>query len=202
MQQQTKKTGNQQQSAKPQAGQPNNGSNVWDFNQFKQGTEAWNSAWNEMLAHNANSEKWTQTYNQGNKNFGGWMNSWNQFTNTASDATSEYYQAFGQKCTQWQSQWYNYTNECSAMNNKTYGQYNQMFQNAFNWKTYDQCISWSEGCAIATQKIWGEYCANGAQNALDCQESLYQPMMKQVFNWQDRCWKAWAKYAKNACNWG
>lgn len=200
MQQQSKKNTSQQGSSKPQGGQPQYGSNVWDLNEMRKGTEAWNRAWTDMLAHNGNSEKWNQTFNQGNKNISGWMSAWNQYTTTCSDACTEYTQAYMQKCTEGQNQAYSYVNECSATANKAYGQYNQMFQNAFNCKTYDQCASWLENFASATQKITADAYADAAQAGLDCQERLGQPLVRQAFNWQERCWKAWSKYAKAACN--
>ncbi len=202
MQQQTKKTSNQQQGSKQTSGQPSNGSNVWDFNEFRKGTEAWSNAWQDMFAHNTNSEKWGRTFSEGNKSFTGWVGAWNQCSNTCSEATTEYTQAYMQKCSEGQNQAYSYANECSAATNKAYGKYNQMFQNAFNCRTYEQWVNWCENYTKSTQEITADACSQAAQATIDCQERFAQPMVKQVSNWQERCWKAWTKFAKSASNLG
>ncbi len=197
--QQGKKNTAQQSNQRAQE-TSNNGSNVWNFNEFKKGTEAWNKAWTDMFAHNGNSEKWNQTFNQGNKNFSSWMTAWNQCTTTCSEAATEYTQTWMQKCTEGQTQCYAYWNQCGERYYQFYGEYVKLLQSSFNCRTQEQCASWTQECTTAAQEFYRENCAQAAQASVDCQERIGQPLIKQAFNWQDRCWKAWSKYAKNTWN--
>lgn len=150
-----------------------NHDNVWDFQTFKNSTNAWQAAVSEIFPNNNNYEDWQKSLNDNKNNATKTLNQYGSYASQICDSANDYVQSTIKNTT-------NTAVYLAGISNKQANKAGENIKN--NIAEYQQALtSWS------IEKLT-EYCNKNAQNAQNQANEYMNQYIESCIALQNNCW--------------
>jgi hypothetical protein len=192
-------------SKKPTTNKSSNMSNkqntspsVESFAAFQKQAQNFSNTVTNLMACNANSNQWNDSYNRSAKEFSNLQNYLGTFSQNLLDAITNAMKSSTSCITTAQNLNCTYYNSCADIAERTAKEATASAQNAFGCSTLDQYLGWLQQNAEASRNSYNDYMDAAVNSSVKYHKDVYQTASREAQNLQDRVWKAWTK-CLNSC---